>query len=113
MGDFIFVSGTTGIDDPSSESDSYAQTKRAISKISSVLAEAGSSLDEVVRTRIFVHPVADWKLVAKAHSESFGKILPANTMLVSNFFDPKILVEIEADAINGQMKEEGTSSVNT
>ncbi|HZW58466.1 MAG TPA: RidA family protein [Nitrososphaerales archaeon] len=102
VGDFIFVSGTTGVG--SEPADSYNQAKRAIENIKIALTQAGSSLEEVVRTRIFVHPNADWKGIARAHQESFGSILPANTMLVSNFLDPKILVEIEADAISGQQK---------
>jgi enamine deaminase RidA (YjgF/YER057c/UK114 family) len=106
VGDFVFVSGTTGIGASSETLDSYTQAKRAINNIKTALNEAGSSLEEVVRTRIFVHPNADWRQVAKAHAESFGSILPANTMLVSSFLDPKILVEIEADAIIGQLKGE-------
>ena len=99
VGNAVYVSGTTGVDYSSETQDAFAQAKRAIEIIAHVLKEAGSSLEDVVRTRIFIHPKVDWMQVAKAHAESFGSIRPANTMLISNFLDSKILVEIEADAI--------------
>ena len=70
-----------------------------IRKIEDVLENADGSLEDIVRTRVFLNRKADWKQVAKAHSEFFGKILPASSMLVCEFLDPKILVEIEADAL--------------
>ena len=102
VGNFIFVSGTTGTDADGklvSAQDSYAQTKKAIENIESALSKAGASLMHVVRTRVFVRADADWHSVAKAHEESFHSILPASSMLVCSFLDPNILVEIEADAV--------------
>lgn len=94
FGDFVCVSGTT-CDGP----DAYVQTKGAIARIERALEEAGASLDDVVRTRIFVVDIGDWKLVAQAHHEAFGDIAPAATMVeVRALISPDLFVEIEADA---------------
>jgi enamine deaminase RidA (YjgF/YER057c/UK114 family) len=100
-GNMVFVSGTTGFLESGDlvSSDEYAQAKRAIQNIDITLRKAGSSLDEIVRTRVFVSPGADWHAIARAHSEFFGMILPASTMVVCSFLDPRIKVEIEADAM--------------
>ena len=104
IGNQIFVSGTTGVDygGDSNPSDAYAQSKRAIENIDSALKKLGGSLHDVVRTRVFIRSDVDWQLAAKAHEEFFGSILPASTMLATGFLDPRILVEIEADAIVGE-----------
>jgi len=96
----IFVSGTTGTDSMGSlvSDDSYAQAKQAIQNIRTALEKAGASLNDVVRTRVFVSTTANWQDIAKAHLEFFGSIMPASSMLVCSFLDPKISVEIEADA---------------
>ncbi len=97
VGDSIFVAGTVG-----DGSDAYEQSKAAIAKIEVALHEAGASLDDVVRTRIFVTNIRDWELVARAHVEAFGDVLPASSMLeVSRLIAPEYLVEIEADAVLG------------
>jgi enamine deaminase RidA (YjgF/YER057c/UK114 family) len=94
MGNLVFVSGTT-CDGP----DAYTQAKGAIARIEQALEEAGASLDDVVRTRMFVTSITDWEQVAKAHAEAFGDIRPAATMVeVTNLISPELLVEIEADA---------------
>jgi len=94
FGDFVAVSGTT-CDGP----DAYIQTKGAIARIERALEEAGASLDDVIRTRMFVVNIDDWELVAKAHHEVFADIRPAATMVeVSRLIDPHLLVEIEVDA---------------
>jgi enamine deaminase RidA (YjgF/YER057c/UK114 family) len=93
-GDFVCVSGTT-----CDGSDAYEQTKGAIARIERALEEAGASLDDVVRTRMFVVNIDDWELIAKAHFEAFGDIRPAATMVeVARLIAPNLLVEIEADA---------------
>jgi enamine deaminase RidA (YjgF/YER057c/UK114 family) len=102
IGKMVFVSGTTGVDyaaGSDSDADAYSQTKRAIENINSALARVGSSLSDVVRTRIFIRPDVDWQDVARAHREAFGSVLPASTMISVGFLDPRILVEIEADAV--------------
>ena len=105
VGNLIFVSGTTGTEASGQGTlaeDSYLQSKRSISNIENALNKAGASLINVVRTRVFVSPKAEWHSVARAHEEAFGTILPASSMLVCNFLDPNILVEIEADAVAGE-----------
>ncbi len=82
------------------EGDAYAQAQRCIEVIAEVLEKAGASLDDVVRTRIFMTDIDRWEEVGKAHSEAFGEIMPATTMVeVSRLIDPRMLVEIEADAV--------------
>jgi enamine deaminase RidA (YjgF/YER057c/UK114 family) len=102
IGKMVFVSGTTGVDyaaSSDSDADAYSQTKRAIENIKSALARVGSSLSDVVRTRVFIRSDVDWQDVARAHREAFGSVLPASTMVSVGFLDPRILVEIEADAV--------------
>lgn len=95
IGNSIFVAGTVG-----DGRDAYEQSKAAILKIEIALHEAGARLEDVVRTRIFVTNIDDWKLVAKAHSEAFRHILPASSMVeVSRLIAPQYVVEIEADAV--------------
>ena len=93
-GDFVFVSGTTA-----DGADAYEQTKAAIARIEVALVEAGASLDDVVRTRIFTTNIADWAQIGKAHREAFADIRPAATMVeVARLIAPEMLVEIEVDA---------------
>ncbi|HEY5340860.1 MAG TPA: RidA family protein [Candidatus Aquilonibacter sp.] len=94
FGDFVAVSGTTS-DGP----DAYVQAKGAIARIERALEEAGASLDDVIRTRMYVVNIADWELVAKAHHEAFADIRPASTMVeVAGLISPDLVVEIEVDA---------------
>jgi enamine deaminase RidA (YjgF/YER057c/UK114 family) len=102
IGNHIFVSGTGGVDPArvnAGPNEAYLQTSEALKTIDEALGKLGASLEDVVRTRVFVRSDADWKLVAKAHKEVFDKTRPASTWLVVSFLDPKILVEIEADAV--------------
>jgi len=104
LGNFVFVSGTTGVleeDGSIVDNSPYAQTKRAIQKIQTALGQAGGSLSDIVRTRVFIAPGTDWREVARAHAEFFGDILPASSMLGAEPIDKKMLVEIEADAVVG------------
>jgi enamine deaminase RidA (YjgF/YER057c/UK114 family) len=97
IGDFVFVSGTT-CDGP----DAYLQAKGAIARIEQALEEAGASLDDVVRTRMFVVNIDEWELIAKAHHEAFADVRPAATMVeVTRLISPELLVEIEVDAYIG------------
>jgi enamine deaminase RidA (YjgF/YER057c/UK114 family) len=103
VGDVVHVSGTTATDAGGGivgVGDPYAQARQAIANIASALSEAGASLSDVVRTRIYVTDISQWKAVGRAHGEAFGTIRPACTMVeVAKLIAPEILVEIEAEAI--------------
>ena len=102
MGNTIEVSGTVAVDDQGvvGKGDAYAQTKFIIQKIEGVLKQAGFSLNDVVRTRMYVTDIKRWEEVGKAHGEFFGKIKPATSMVeVSGFIEPDYLVEIEVTAV--------------
>ncbi|MDH3431470.1 MAG: RidA family protein [Gammaproteobacteria bacterium] len=97
MGRFIAVSGSTAV---SGSGDAYSQAKQCIEVIRRALDEAGASLTDVVRTRMYVTDIEQWAEVARAHREAFGDVMPATSMVeVARLIDPKMLVEIEADAI--------------
>jgi enamine deaminase RidA (YjgF/YER057c/UK114 family) len=103
-GNMIWVSGTTAMKDGLivGIGDPYRQAVMAMRIIKNSIEAAGGKLGDVVRTRIYVAKMRDWEQIGRAHSEFFGDIKPATTMVeVSRFIDPQILVEIEADAMIG------------
>ena len=101
VGQVVEVAGTTAQDgDAITGTDEYTQTKRILEKIAAALHEAGATLAQIVRTRIFVTDITQWEAVGRAHGEVFGDIRPASTMVqVVALIDPRLLVEIEATAL--------------
>jgi enamine deaminase RidA (YjgF/YER057c/UK114 family) len=102
VGNHFFVAGTTASDENGvvGMGDAGAQTRFILQKIERALVDAGASLKNVVRTRIFVRDISQWEAVGRAHGEFFGAILPVTAMVeVSNLIGDEYLVEIEADAM--------------
>jgi enamine deaminase RidA (YjgF/YER057c/UK114 family) len=109
-GDEIHVSGTTATDENGQVvgvGDPYVQTARALANVETALSALDASLDDVVRTRLFVTDIEDWEAIGRAHSEVFGDgegrrssgVPPATTMVeVRRLIDPEMLVEVEAVA---------------
>lgn len=100
-GDHVWVTGCTSLRDGEvvHEGDAYAQTRQAIRNVERALGEAGATLADVVRTRIFVTDIARWEEYGRAHGEAFGKTMPATSMVeVRALIDPRMLVEVEAVA---------------
>jgi len=102
IGRVVEVSGTSAIDRDKiiAPNDPYQQTKFIIRKIERALNEAGGSLEDVIRTRIYVTNINEWSAIGKAHGEFFRNIKPATTMVeVKSLIDPNFVVELEATAI--------------
>jgi len=102
-GAHLYVTGTTAVREGGGivgVGDGYAQAKRCYEIIEKALRELGSSLADVVRTRMFVTDISRWEDFGRAHHEAFAAHPPATTMVeVSALIDPEMLIEIEADAV--------------
>ena len=102
VGQSVSVSGSTAMTSSGlvGKGDPYAQTIQTFKTIEAALKQAGASLSDVVRTRIYMANIDQWQEVGRAHGEIFGNVRPATTMVeVKRLIDPDMLVEIEADAI--------------
>jgi len=105
IGKLIEISGTAAIDRDRifAPGDPYQQTRFIIQKIEKALDDAGGSLKDVIRTRIYVTNIKDWDAVGRAHGEFFKNIKPVTTMVeVKSLIDPNFVVEIEATAFLGE-----------
>lgn len=103
VGNVIEVSGTVATNENGEvvgAGDRYLQTKVILQKIESVLHEAGATLQQVVRTRMFVTDISKWEDYGRAHGEVFATIKPCTTMVeVKALIAPEYLIEIEATAV--------------
>lgn len=103
VGPFVAVTGTTALDANGNlvgEGDARLQAQTCIENRRLALVRLDARLEDVVRTRIFVTDISKWEAIGRAHGEAFATIRPATTMVeVRALIDPRMLVEIEADAI--------------
>ena len=102
VGNRIYVTGTTALDDQGelvALDDAYGQAKQCLVNIEKALKRLGAGFEHVVRTRMFVTDISRWEEYGRAHGEVFSAVLPATSMVeVSALIDPRMLIEIEADA---------------
>lgn len=103
VGNVVEVTGTVAVDDSGNvvgKGDAYAQTVFIYQKIQKVLEQAGASMKDVVRVRMFVTDISRWEEYGRGHADFFKDIRPCNTMVeVSRLISPEYLIEIEASAI--------------
>ena len=110
VGDSLFVAGTTAVNEKGEVvgvGDAYQQTRYVLDKIKRIVQSAGLKNTDIIRTRMFVTDLSRWDDYARAHREVFDTIRPVSAITqVSRLTDPRLLVEIEADAVKGcELKE--------
>jgi enamine deaminase RidA (YjgF/YER057c/UK114 family) len=102
VGNRIYVTGTTALGADGEIvgiGDAYAQTTQALKNIEAALNRLGAGLEHIVRTRMYVTDISRWEEYGRAHGELLGDVKPATAMVeVSRLIDPRMLIEIEADA---------------
>jgi enamine deaminase RidA (YjgF/YER057c/UK114 family) len=102
VGNTVEVSGTTAVDGERviGKGDVYAQAVFIFQKIEKILEEAGGSMKDVIRTRMYVRNISEWEKAGKAHALFFKEIKPATTMVeVSRLINDELLIEIEVSAV--------------
>ncbi|MDX2216014.1 MAG: RidA family protein [Oculatellaceae cyanobacterium bins.114] len=103
VGPFVYISGTTAADATGQiqhPGDVYGQASYIYQKIEAALQAVGATLQDVVRTRVYVTDMDEWRQVTQAHHDFFSEVRPANTLVeVSRLATPDMLVEIEVDAL--------------
>lgn len=101
-GNRIYVTGTTALGDDGEIvgiGDAYEQARQCLRNIEKALQRLGAGLEHVVRTRMFVTDISRWEEYGRAHGEFLKEVMPATTMVeVKALIDPRMLIEIEADA---------------
>jgi enamine deaminase RidA (YjgF/YER057c/UK114 family) len=107
VNDHIRVAGTAGLGENGQvvSDDVVEQMRRALEIVISSIKELGGAAEDVVMTRIYVSDVHNIDHVAVVHGEVFRDVRPASTIVRVQFIDPKILVEVEAEAVLGAKKE--------
>lgn len=101
VGDWILIAGTTAVASGggATSPDPRLQTLEALRRVREALAALGGSLDDVVRTRVYVTDIDQWPEIARAHREILGHVRPVSSMVeVTRLLDPALVVEIEAEA---------------
>jgi enamine deaminase RidA (YjgF/YER057c/UK114 family) len=105
-GSHVWVAGCTAIMEDgviAGPGDAYVQAQQALRNLEDGLAKVGARLGDVVRTRMFVTDITQWEAVGRAHGEVFADVRPVTSMLeISALIDPRMMVEIEADAFIAQ-----------
>ena len=107
VNDHIRVAGTAGLGEDGQvvSDDIVEQMRRALDIVKRAIEELGGTLDDIVMTRIYVSDARNIDSCAVVHGEVFRDVRPASTIVCVEFIDPKILVEVEAEAVLGAMKE--------
>ena len=115
IGDQLWISGTTAMTakgEVIAPGEAYEQTKAILGAIRTILNERGFHISDVVRTRLFVTNIARWEDYARAHREVFENVRPASSMVqVAKLVDPRLVVELEVDAVRGATTSESATVV--